>query len=156
MARRILGSSLNLAGILAVCLWLYFTPSWEPLSVLLLSLAYVVYDERSSAKQRQREYEHPECSELVEHSLWRGHVNVPGAPTQNELLLLLLSRHPKWSSKFYLKRSLRCRTQSLNEALAELREGGRIMKCCFIFTRLSEAGRRIAEERAAAYGARVT
>lgn len=143
---------LNLAGILVVGLWLYFDPSWEPLSVLLFSLAYVVYDERGSAKQRQLRQESPEHFDLVEKLFWRSHVNIPGAPTKNELLLLLLSRYPKWSSKLYLKRSLVCRTQLLEDAVAELREGGQIIECCRFFTRLSQSGVRMAAERAAAYG----
>jgi hypothetical protein len=148
-----LKSVLNFVGILAVCLWLYFDPSWEALSVLLFSLAYVVHDQRGSVKQRQLEKAHPEFSGLVDHSFWRGHVNVTGAPTQNELLLLLLSRYPKWSSKFYLERSLMCRTQSLADALAELREGGSIIECCSFFTKLSKTGFSIAVERATKYGA---
>ena len=152
MDSRILKSALNLAGILVVCLWLYFDPSWEPLSVLLFSLAYVVYDERGSAKQRKLKHQHPELFELVEQFFWHGHVNAPGAPTQNELLLLLLARYPKWSSKFYLKRSLMCRTQTLIDAAEELRQGGQIIKCCFFFMRLSKMGVVRAEEKATAYG----
>ena len=88
---------------------------------------------------------------LVERYFWRAFVNAPGAPTQNELLILLRSRYPKWTSKTYLRRSLVCRTQSLDDSLAELVEVSCLIGFCGLFFKLSLYGVEKAEERVRRY-----
>jgi len=90
-------------------------------------------------------------STLAECGFWKGHVNDPGAPTQNELLLLLRCRFPKWTSKRYLKRSMRCITQSLDNSIEELIQSGRIKQYFSKYLKLSESGLIMAEERATKY-----
>lgn len=90
-------------------------------------------------------------STLVECNWCRGHVNAVGAPTQNELLILMLFRYPKWSSKSYLRRSLRCITQPLDDSISELVEGDYIMSFFGIFFKLSLSGIKKAKKKASQY-----
>ena len=84
---------------------------------------------------------HKEASAaLVEDHFWRGHVNgYPGA-TRNELAIVLLHRYPRWSSKRYLRRSCRLKTQPFDDALDELVGTGHIRPCCGFLFKLTGLG----------------
>ena len=121
----------------------------------LFSWYYTNFSRSGNRNQRGQYRDSPEketaVNALAECGFWKGYVNVPGAPTQNELLLLLQCRFPKWTSKRYLKRSMRCITQSLDDSIDELTQSGRLKQCCGNYLKLGESGLKIAQERATEY-----
>jgi len=143
--------AIGLAMILAG-LWLYDRREYEPAIILLLwigGFGSLGVHEKRSVQQRKLEQEHPERFALVQRRFLRSHVNTETA-TQNQLLLILLSRYPRWTSKWYLERSLRDRnqTQPFEESVRELRQGGRIIERWPFFIKLSGSGLHLAEDRA--------
>lgn len=81
-----------------------------------------------------------ESATLVQSNWWQAHVDTVGAPTRNELLILLLDRYPKWSSKSYLRRSLKCTTQPLDDSIAELVAACYLKSLFRVFFKLSLSG----------------
>jgi len=139
-------------GILLVAVWWYDDGGWEPLSVLVLTLASLTGVETYQRRRQTDSLETKKPKEaedvalgLVERSWLRATVQAPGAATRNELSILLLKLYPKWATILYIRRSIRSATQPLSAALNELLEMRHVVCVLGFFYKLTELGVREAE-----------
>ena len=127
-------TSLYIAGILIIIAWWISDGGWEPPSVLVITVASLIgIQPHGNRKKNTKRLSQAHSSDadafgLVQRFLRRSIVLDAVAPTRNELAILLLARYPNGTGKGYLRRSLRCITQTLDEALQELIDAKEVIK----------------------------
>jgi hypothetical protein len=128
-------------------------------TLLLLSiiwwLKYKYAEARDGRIQAVRHVSPPKSAAqrtLVASCFWSNFVNCSPEPsTRHELLILMLFRYPRWTSRGRLRRSLKCLTHPLDDAIADLMQGRQVVSCCRIFFRLSRLGLQEAQETTRRY-----